>query len=76
MDASLQEKHGKWYVVVAYKDKLGKPKRKWVNTGVESKPGNKKKAKERKAEILAEFELGERNITDKKVLWALLNSGK
>jgi len=67
MDASLQEKHGKWYVVVAYKDKLGKPKRKWVNTGVESKPGNKKKAKERKAEILAEFELGERNITDKKI---------
>jgi len=67
MEASLQEKNGKYHVVIAYKDRLGKPKRKWVTTNIDAKPGNKKKAKERRDEILAEFESGERDIADKRI---------
>ena len=31
---SLQQRHGTWYVVVGYKDEFGKPKQKWISTGL------------------------------------------
>lgn len=43
----LQEKAGYWYCVITYKSKSeGKPKSKWMSTGLKSK-GNKKRAEER-----------------------------
>ena len=34
MTGSIQEKHGKLYAVLCYKDILGKPQRKWVSTNL------------------------------------------
>ena len=44
---SLQSSHGTWYVVVSYKDEYGKPKTKWISTGLKV-ANNKTKAKEEK----------------------------
>ncbi len=43
MTGSIQEKNGKLYAVLSYKDTDGNPKRKWVSTGLNIR-GNKKKA--------------------------------
>ncbi len=43
MTGSIQEKHGKLYAVLCYKDVLGKSQRKWVPTNLEVR-GNKKRA--------------------------------
>ena len=43
MTGSIQEKHGKLYAVLCYKDVLGKPQRKGVPTNLEVR-GNKKRA--------------------------------
>ena len=43
MTGSLQEKSGKYYVVLSFKDDSGKWKRKWISTGLDIK-NNKKKA--------------------------------
>lgn len=43
MTGSLQEKNGKYYAVISYKDTDGKWKYKWKNTGFDIK-GNKKRA--------------------------------
>lgn len=51
---SVQEKNGKFYVVLNYKDEYGKRKQKWINTGYDIR-GNKKKAKEFLEEKLAEW---------------------
>ncbi len=51
MKGSLQTKHGTFYVVVNYKDEFGKPKQKWINTGLKEQ-GNKTKAKEEMRKIL------------------------
>lgn len=40
---SVQEKNGKYYAVISYKDNLGKRKQKWINSGLIIR-GNKKKA--------------------------------
>lgn len=50
MTASLQEKKGKFFIVVSYKEN-NKWKTKWVKTGLDVK-GNKKKAKELLKEYL------------------------
>ncbi len=56
MSGSLQEKHGKYYVVFSYKDFNGKRKTEWVNTGIPSTRGNKRKADQRMADIISERE--------------------
>ena len=43
MTGSIQEKHGKLYAELCYKDVLGKSQRKWVPTNLEVR-GNKKRA--------------------------------
>lgn len=40
---SVQEKNGKYYAVISFKDNLGKRKQKWINSGLTVR-GNKKKA--------------------------------
>jgi len=43
---SLQENKGKYYAVINLKDENGKRIPKWINTGLDVKPGNKRKAEE------------------------------
>lgn len=50
-NGSLQQKHGTWYVVVSYKNEFGKPKTKWINTGLRV-DNNKTKAKQLMKSIL------------------------
>lgn len=53
---SLQQRHGTWYVVVGYKDEFGKPKQKWINTGLRV-ANNKTKAKIEMKKILKNLDL-------------------
>lgn len=55
MKASVQLKNGMYYVVISYKDNLGKHKAKWVSTGLKDGAGKRKLEEKRKA-ILADFE--------------------
>ena len=55
-NGSLQSKHGTWYVVVSYKDEFGKPKTKWINTGLRV-DNNKTKAKELMKSILKTLDI-------------------
>ena len=52
---NLQTKNNKFYVVLNLKDKNGKRKQKWINTGL-SVRGNKKKAEQILNDIIAEYE--------------------
>ena len=54
MTGSIQEKHGKFYAVLCYKDVLGKPQRKWVPTNLEVR-GNKKRAESMLPGIIEEY---------------------
>lgn len=56
MSGSLQEKHGKYYVVFSFKDRDGNRKTEWVNTGIPAERGNKRKAEQRMVEIISERE--------------------
>ena len=56
MTGSLQTKHGKYYVVVRVPDGLGNTKAKWINTGIPTDGNNKRKAQQRRIEILAALE--------------------
>lgn len=51
MTGSIQEKNGKLYAVLSYKDADGEQKRKWVGTGLSAR-GNKKKAEAMLIEII------------------------
>jgi len=55
MTGSLQIKKNKYYVVVNIKDENGKPKLKWLATGLDTGTG-KRRLEEAKKKILAEFE--------------------
>lgn len=55
-NGSLQSKHGTWYVVVSFKDEFGKPKQKWISTGLRV-ANNKTKAKQEMKKILKELDL-------------------
>ncbi|MCQ2485221.1 MAG: site-specific integrase [Clostridia bacterium] len=50
---SIQPNKGKYYAVINLKDENGKRKPKWVNTGLEVKDGNKRKAEKFLQEQLA-----------------------
>lgn len=52
---SLQEKSGKWYIVLNLKDERGKRKQKWINTNLTIR-GNKKNAERIMREQIAEYE--------------------
>ena len=52
MTGSIQQKNGKYYAVLSYKDADGIRKRKWVSTGL-SVRGNKKRAESMLPDILA-----------------------
>ena len=64
MKGSLQEKHGTFYVVVNYKDEYGKPKSKWISTGLRVQ-NNKTKAKEEMKKILKNLDQNPENLTKK-----------
>ena len=53
---SLQQRHGTWYVVVGYKDEFGKPKQKWISTGLRVN-NHKTKAKIEMKKILKNLDL-------------------
>lgn len=56
MTGSLTAKHGKYFVVVRVPDGAGGTKTKWIPTGISSEGNNKRKAQQRRIEILAELE--------------------
>lgn len=58
MTGSLQIKNGKYYAVINIKDKNGKRKQKWIQTGYEIR-GNKKKAEQVLRDKLKEYEAKE-----------------
>ena len=53
---SLTTKHGKYYVVVRVPDGTGDMKARWIPTGISSEGNNKRKAQQKRLEILAELE--------------------
>lgn len=55
--SSLQEKDGRYYAVLQYKDNQGKKQYKWKATKVKAKKGNKKNAQRIEKEIRQQFEL-------------------
>lgn len=54
---SLQEKDGRYYAVMQFKDKNGKQQYVWRATKVEAEKGNKRKAERVAEEIRQQFEL-------------------
>ena len=60
MTGSLQQSHGKYYAVLNIRDRDGKPRQKWINTGIPAVKGNKTDAKNKLHEILVEY--GKSNI--------------
>lgn len=64
MKASVQTKKGMYYVVISYKDNLGRFKSKWVSTGLKE-GASKRKLDEKRKSILADFE-----VAYNKVLYA------
>jgi integrase len=51
----LQEKNGKYYAVISIRNETGERKRKWIYTGFPIKGNNKRNAKKRLAELIAEY---------------------
>ena len=58
---SLQINHGIYFVVISYKDEFGKPKTKWISTGLKV-DNNKTKAKQEMKRILKEYEENESSL--------------
>lgn len=54
---SLQEKQGRFYAVLQYKDKNGKKQYQWKATKIKAEKGNKRKAQQKAEEIRQQFEL-------------------
>ncbi len=54
---SVQEKDGKFYAVMQWKDENGKKQYKWKATKVKAEKGNKNKAKHKAMEIRQQFEI-------------------
>ena len=71
MTATLQIKKNRpnYYVVIRYQDEAtGKERQKWITTDISVKGNNKRKAEQRKNEVLAEFE-GQKIDLSKDVLF-------
>ena len=56
MTGSLQKRYNRYYVVLNLKDEYGKRKQKVVNTELEFKPGNKRKAEKILRDLLKKYE--------------------
>ena len=68
MTGSIQEKNGKYYVVLNTRDSNGKRKPKWISTGLDVK-GNKRVAEQILREKIKEYELRE-NLIHTNVLFS------
>lgn len=68
MTGSLQEKNGKYYIVLNVKEH-GKRKIKWMKTGLSVK-GNKRKAEQLLREMLQEYESGKKKVETHDVLFS------
>ncbi len=55
--ASTQEKDGKYYAVLQYKDENGKKQYKWKATKIKAEKGNKREANRKAEEIRLQFEI-------------------
>ena len=55
--ASTQEKDGKYYAVLQYKDENGKKQYKWKATKIKAEKGNKREANRKAEEIRQQFEI-------------------
>lgn len=71
MTGSLTSKNGKYYVIVRIPDENGKPKQKWIPTGIPSEGNNKRKAQQKKTAILAQLEqeIARRNFLSGEILF-------
>ena len=56
MTGSLQKRYNRYYVILNLKDEYGKRKQKVVNTELEFKPGNKRKAEKILRDLLKKYE--------------------
>ena len=54
--ASLQTKNDKYYIVVGYYDTKHKRKQKWINTNLTVSGNNKRKAEQKRLEVLQEWQ--------------------
>lgn len=66
MTGSLQEKNGKFYIVLNLKNKNGKRKQKWIGTDLPIR-GNKKRAEQLLRKTLIDYELKESNMSGKDI---------
>lgn len=64
MKGSIQVKNGYLYGVITYTDEAGKPKHKWISTGLKER-GNRKAAKEILDKAMEEFEQQQQESHDK-----------
>ena len=55
MTGSLQQKNGKYYAVLNFKDTEGKRRQKWISLNMEVK-NNKRKAEQALTKLIAEYE--------------------
>ena len=62
MNGILQEKHGKYYVVLDFKQADGSRHRKWVSTGLKVAGNNARAAKKKLHEIVAEYQSNEQYL--------------
>lgn len=72
MNATVQIKKDRpyYYVVLDYRDDLGNRKKKWITTDIPIKGNNKRKAEERRKDVLTEYE--QKNIDlSKEVLFTV-----
>lgn len=65
----LSKKKGYYYIVLSYTDELGNRKSKWIKTGLPEK-GNKKKAEAMLAEARKAFEVPQKKVLSKDILFA------
>lgn len=56
MTGSLQKRYSRYYVVLNLKDEYGKRKQKVINTGLEFKQGNKRRAEKMLRDLLKKYE--------------------
>lgn len=56
MTASIQVKANKYYIVVSWKQDNGKRKQKWIKTDLTVVGNNKRKAEQKRIEVLREYE--------------------
>lgn len=56
MTASIQQKNNKYYIVVSWKPDGEKRKQKWIKTDLTVNGNNKRKAEQKRIEVLREFE--------------------